>query len=310
VTASGGFDGAAPSDAGRPAAAARAADGWRELRAFFAEGAAHLPAAIAAFDDAERSLRHAGDAGHADAALDAVLIGLSIALRLLRRPEDARRAVVLCQELLNVVRHRSGDAAAVPLRAYLEDAYRDLAAALDGEQAARAAEDGIEACDRTLSLIRRFHAGGAAAHARAAKSLLLHRLAEVRASREGGGGTAAAEARALAREADRLAAAGLAAWPAGDAEGLARFQADLALAVAAAPRPGSAALERAEALVRRAERAVPPGNRYLAALVARARARVALAADRPEALDAIAAASAAFRGLGLEGDAAEVEGWL
>lgn len=287
----------------------RAADGWRALRAFFAEGVRHLPAAIAAFEEAERLLRRTGaggagePGGEADAGdIEGMLIGLSIALRLRRRSEDVRRAVVLAQELLNIVRRWSGEAAAVALRAYLEDAYRDLAEATEGAEAARAAEDGIEACDRTLALARRFHTDDAVAHARATKALLLRRLAAVRPG---------ADARALLREADRLAAAALAGWPARDAEGLAAFRADVAagLVDGARPRPPAAA-GRAEGLVRQAERAVPAENRYLAARVARARARVALAADRPDALDAVAAAAAAFRDLGLEREAEEVEHWL
>jgi hypothetical protein len=301
VTASGGL---------HNAAAARAADGWRELRAFFTEGAAHLGGAIAAFEDAERALRSAGGAAHADAGFDAVLIGLSIALRLRRRPEDARRAVVLVQELLNVARRRSGEAAAVPLRAYLEDAYVDLAAVLEGGEAARAAEEGIEACDRTLALVRRFHADGAAAHARAAKSLLLRRLAGIRAEAPRPAGAPDTEGRTLLRDADRLAPAAIAAWPAGDADGLAAFLAETAFALAAPPKPARAALDRAETLLRQAQRAAPTGNRYLAARLARAAARAALAADRPDALDAIAGAAAAFRALGLDRDAAEVEAWL
>lgn len=279
------------------AARTRAADGWRALRAFFAEGARHLPEAIAAFEDAERLLRRTGTAEDAEA----VLIGLGLALRLRRRPEDARRAVVLAQELLNAVRRRSGDAAAVPLRAYLEDAYRDLAEITEGADAVRAAEDGIDACDRTLALARRFHLDEPVAHARATKALLLRRLAAL---------PSPSDTRALVREADRLSAAALAGWPARDAVGLAGFQADVAAVLVAGGHPGASAIERADGLVRRAERAVPADNRYLAARVARSRARVELAADRPDALDAVAAAAAAFRDLGLTREAEEVEHWL
>jgi len=298
----------------RSTARARAADGWRALRAFFAEGARNLPAAIAAFEEAERRLRRPEAnavgpepkrAGHheidAGGDVEGVLIGLSIALRLRRRPEDARRAVVLTQELLNIVRRRSGEAAAVALRAYLEDAYRDLAESTEDGEAVRAARQGIEACDRTLALARRFHAGDAVAHARATKALLLRRLAAVQPG---------ADARALLREADRLTAAALAAWPARDAEGLAAFRADVAEGLVERTRPRPSAVDRAEALLRQAERAVPAENRYLAARVARARARVALAADRPDALDTLTAAAAAFRALGLAREAEEVEHWL
>lgn len=279
------------------AARTRAADGWRALRAFFAEGACHLLEAIAAFEDAERLLRRTGAGDDAEA----VLIGLPIALRLRRRPEDVRRAVVLAQELLNTVRRRSGVAAAIPLRAYLEDAYRDLAEVAEGAEAVRTAEDGIEACDRTLALARRFHLDEPVAHARATKALLLRRLAALRSP---------SDTRALVREADRLTAAALAGWPARDAEGLAAFQADAAVAFVDGASPRASAVDRADGLLRRAERAVPAGNRYLAARVARARARVELAAGRPDALDVIAAASAAFRDLGLEREAEEVERWL
>ena len=297
----------------------RAADGWRALRAVFTEGARHLPEAIAAFEEAERLLRRTGPAAggpgeEADAAdVEGVLIGLSLALRLRRRAEDARRAVVLAQELHNVVRRRSGDAAAVALRAYLEDAYRDLADVTDGTEAVRAAKDGIAACDRTLTLARRFHVEDGAAHARATKALLLRRLAALRLEPVAGGSAsavAAAEARALSREADRLAAAALAGWPPRDAEGLAAFRADVALTLVAGAHPGSSAVDRAEDLIRQAERAAPRENRYLAARIAKARARVTLAAGRAEALDDVAAASAALRDLGFAREAEEVEGWL
>lgn len=292
-------------------APARAADGWRALRAFFTEGARHLPEAIAAFEEAERLLRRpeaaagrpvAGPQGiEAGGDAGGVLIGLSIALRLRRRPEDVRRGVVLAQELLNIVRRRSGEAAAVALRAYLEDAYRDLAEVTEDGEAARAAQDGIEACDRTLALARRFHTDDAVAHARATKALLLRRLAAAQPD---------GDAPALLREADRLTAAALAGWPARDAEGLAAFRADVAESLVEGARPRPSAADRAERLLRQAERAVSGENRYLAARVARARARVALAADRPDALDAVTAAAAAFRDLGLTREAEEVEHWL
>jgi hypothetical protein len=282
-------------------ARARAADGWRALRAFFAEGARHLPEAIAAFEEAERLLRRAGAEVEAVGDIEGVLIGLSIALRLRCRPEDARRAVVLVQELLNIVRRRSGEAAAVALRAYLEDAYRDLAEVTGDGEAVRAAQDGLEACDRTLALARRFHAADAVAHARATKALLLRRLAAVEPG---------ADARALLRDADRLTASALAGWPARDAEGLAAFRADAAEGLVEGTRPRPSAVDRAEGLLRRAAGGVPAENRYLAARVARARARIALAGDRPDALDAVTAAAAAFRDLGLTREAEKVEHWL
>ena len=282
-------------------ARARAADGWRALRAFFAEGARHLPAAIAAFEEAERLLRRAGAEVGAAGDIEGVLIGLSIALRLRRRPEDARRAVVLVQELLNIVRRRSGEAAAVALRAYLEDAYRDLAEVTGDGEAVRAAQDGLEACDRTLALARRFHAADAVAHARATKALLLRRLAAVEPG---------ADTRALLRDADRLTASALAGWPARDAEGLAAFRADAAEGLVDGTSLRPSTVDRAEGLLRQAARGVPAENRYLAARVARARARIALAGDRPDALDAVTAAAAAFRDLGLTREAEEVEHWL
>ncbi|HEV2358301.1 MAG TPA: hypothetical protein VGZ23_11930 [bacterium] len=230
-----------------------------------------------------------------------MLLGLSIALRLRRGADDVRRAIVLVQELLNIVRRRSGEAAAVPLRAYLEDAYRDLAEATEGDEAVRAAEEGIEACDRTLALARRFHLDDDVPHARAVKALLLRRLGAVRPG---------ADVRSLSREADRLTAAAFSGWPARDAEGLAAFQADVAMALVAGEPPRRAAIDRADDLLRRTARAVPAGNRYLAARVARARARVAIAAGRPDALEAVAEAAAALRDLGLAGEAEEVEHWL
>lgn len=298
-------------------AGARAAEGWAALRAFAAEGAQHLAPAIAAFEDAEHLLRRSGGRSPAEAPrpgpdgvarpgsdaqnLEAVLIGLSIVLRLRRGDGDLRRAVVLAQQLLNVARRQSGEAAALPLRAYLEDAYRDLADhARDGE-AARAAEEGVDACDRTLALARRFHTDDGVAHARAAKALLLRRLAALRPG---------SEAAARLREADRLASAALAAWPARDAVGLAAFEADLAAALVEGERTRAPAIDRAESLLRQAARAAPPADRHLAARLARARARVALAAERPDALEAVESAAAAFRGLGLEREAEEVEGWL
>jgi hypothetical protein len=299
-------------------AGARAAEGWAALRAFVAEGAEHLAPAIAAFEDAEQLLRRsggrspAGDFGRPgpdDAArqgsdaetLEAILIGLSIVLRLRRGDGDLRRAVVLAQQLLNVVRRRSGEAAALPLRAYLEDAYRDLAEHARDDEAARAAEDAIEACDRTLALARRFRTDDGVAHARATKSLLLRRLAVLRPG---------SDAAARVREADRLASAALAAWPARDAAGLAAFEADLAAALVEGNRTRPSAIDRAETLLRQAGHAAPPADRHLAARLARARARVALAAERPDALEAVESAVAAFRGLGLEREAEEVEAWL
>jgi hypothetical protein len=298
-------------------AGARAAEGWAALRAFVAEGAQYLTPAIAAFEDAEQLLRRSGGRSLADAprrdpdgaaghgsdaeTLEAVLIGLSIVLRLRRGDGDLRRAVVLAQQLLNVARRRSGEAAALPLRAYLEDAYRDLADHARDDEAARAAVEGVEACDRTLALARRFRTDDGVAHARATKALLLRRLATVRPG---------SDAAARLREADRLASAAVAAWPARDAAGLAAFEADLAAALVEGDRTRPSAIDRAEILLRRAARAAPPTDRHLAARLARARARVALAAERPDALEAVESAAAAFRGLGLEREAAEVEAWL
>jgi len=281
----------------RATARDRAAAGWRHLTEFFREGARHLPAAIAAFEEAERGLRRSGE----DGDLDPVLIGLSAALRLRREPADARRAVALAQELLNVTRRRSGDAAAVLLRAYLEDGYRDLAAVERDAPAVRAAEDGVEACDRTIALARRFRVPAAVPHAQATKAALLRRLAAARP----------AEAAKLFREANRLEAASLAAWPVRDLEGRALVRMEAALALAERGRPSAAALERADGLLRQAAAALEgTGNRYLAAQLVRARARVALAADRPDALEALEAATIALRALGLEQEAREVEAWL
>jgi hypothetical protein len=285
-----------------PAAAARAAEGWAALRAFFAEGDRHLAPAVAAFEEAEQILRRPGSAPGGDSAdFDAVLIGLSIALRLRRSEGDLGRAVVLVQQLLNVVRRRSGEAAAAPLRFYLEDAYRDLAEHARGDDAVRAVEEGVAASDRTLALARRFHVDAAVPHARAAKALLLRRRAALRPGPDAPG---------WLREADRLAASALEAWPARDAAGRASFEADLAVSLVDGPPPRPSAVGRAETLLRQAGRTAPPEDRYLAARLARARARVALAADQVDALDLVAAAVDAFRGLGLERAAQEVERWL
>ncbi len=275
----------------RAAARERAAEGWRHLTAFFREGARRLPDALAALEDAERIQRRAGAADD----LEATLAGLSLALRLRRTPEDARRAVVLAQELVNLARRRHGEASALAYRASLEAAYRDLAGVETGDAAVRAADRGIEACDRTLRLARTLRIPRAVPAAQATKAALLLRRAAFRPPEEG------ARAR---REAERLYTAALDAWPAEDLEGGAVVRLEMAEAGAASP----ASLARAQRLVDEAAEVLGrTGNRYLQARAAGVRARLALAAGRADALDEIEAAAAAFRALGCEREAREVE---
>jgi hypothetical protein len=276
----------------RAAAQARVAEGWRHLTAFFREGARHLPDAVAALEGAEQIQRRAGSADD----LEATLIGLSLALRLRRTPEDGRRAVVLAQELVNLARRRHGEAGALAYRAFLEAAYRDLAAVETGEAAVRAVDQGIEACDRTLRLARTLRVPRVIPASRATKAALLLRRASVGPRDEG------ARAR---REAERLYKAALDAWPAEDLEGGAVVRLEVAEMWAASP----SSLARAERLL--AEAADVLGrteNRYLQARAAGVRARLSLAAGRADALDLVEGAAAAFRALGLEREAREVEG--
>ena len=272
-------------------AAAQVTEGWRHLAMFFREGARHLPPAVAAFRDAERAQRAAG--GGED--LVNTLLGLSLALRLTRDPDEGRRAVVLAQELGNIMRRSRGDAGALPYRSSLEAAYRDLADVEQNGAAAAAAEEGIAACDRTLALARRLRLPGAVPASRATKAALVHR--------RGALGRPAEAARGR-RDALRLFAAALDAWPARDVEGRAAVLCDYSEAVAEGrdpPRAERLAADAADALG-----ATP--NRYLSARALRAQARAALAADRADALDLLAAAAAEFRALGCEWDARQVEG--
>jgi len=275
-------DGAAARD--------RVADGWRHLAAFFRHDARELPDAIAAFREAERAQRAAGGGEE----LVNTLLGLSLALRLARDPDEGRHAVVLAQEMVNIVRRHRGDAEALPYRAALEAAYRDLADVEQGEAADRAAEEGIEACDRTLALARRLREPAAVPASQATKAALLHRLTAL-------GDSSAAPRRP--RDALRLFAAALDAWPARDVEGRAAVLCDAAEALADA---GEAS--RAERFARDAVEALrPTTNRYLLARARRAEARAALAVDRRDALDLVTAAAAEFRALGCEWDARQVE---
>lgn len=80
----------------------------------------------------------------------------------------------------------------------------------------------------------------------------------------------------------------------------------LEMAEAGAASPAS--LARAQRLVDEAAEVLGrTGNRYLQARAAGVRARLALAAGRADALDEIEAAAAAFRALGCEREAREVE---
>jgi hypothetical protein len=268
------------------------AQGWRSLAAFFREGARHLPDAVAALEDAEQIERRAGST----ADLEATLTGLSLALRLRRTPEDGRRAVVLAQELVNLARKRHGDPAALAYRAALEAAYQDLAAVETGDAAIRAADQGIEACDRTLRLARTFHVPRVIPASQATKAALVLRRASFRPPDE--------RARAR-REAERLYKAALDAWPAEDLEGGATVRLEMAEMYAVTPESRG----RAERLVREAVDALGrTDNRYLRARAAGMQARLALAAGHADALDDLERAAAAFRALGLEREAREVEG--
>ena len=281
-------DGAA---AARADAQARTAEGWRRLTAFFREGGRHLPEAIAAFEAAERMQRRAGVGDD----LEATLLGLSLALRLRRTADDGRRAVVLAQELVNIGRRRHEEGAALAYRSSLEAAYRDLAGVETGDAALRAADQGIEACDRTLRLARTLRVPRVVPASQATKAALLLRRASLRPPGE--------EGRAR-RDAERLYEAALAAWPAEDLEGWAVVRLEMAEMWAASP----SARGRAERLLEEAARALGrTENRYLQARAAAVRARLALAADRADALEAVEAAAAAYRALGLEREAREVE---
>jgi len=278
----------------RAVARQRAAEGWGHLTALFRDGVPRLSEAVQAFREAERLRRLAG----AGEDFVPTLLGLSLALRLLRDPDEARRAVVLAQELVNVVRRDRGDAEALPYRSALEAAYRDLAEVERGDAAIRAAEEGIDACDRTIALARRLHVPDVIPASQAAKAALLTRLAAVVRP--------PAAARTLHRDAERLYRAALGVWPARDVEGRAVAELEYAEALA---EGGDAA--RAERLAQDAVellRGVP--NRYLRARAARAEARAALATGRPDALDLLQAAAAAFRALGCEWDARQVEALL
>lgn len=298
---SAGTGGQAPHEGGAPtghrqageraAARERASEGWRHLAAFSREGCAHLAPALAALREAEQLQRRIGSSED----LEVTLMGLSLALRLRRDPEEGRRAIVLAQELVNLMRKRRGDVDGLPYRAHLEAAYRDLAELESGEAAARTAEGGIEACNRTLRLARTLRVPQVVPPAQATKAALLLRLAAVRP------GADAARAR---REAEKLYAGALEGWAGRDAVGRAVVHLEMAEMLGAHPRT----LGRAERLLHEAAAALETaGNRYLAARAARVRARLALAAGLPEALDDVEHAAAAFRALGCEGEAREVE---
>lgn len=276
----------------RAAAQQRAAEGWRHLTAVFREGASHLPDAIAALEDAEQIQRRVGAADD----LEATLMGLSLALRLRRTPADGKRAVVLAQELVNLARRRRGDAAALPYRSSLEAAFRDLADLETGEAAVRAVDQGIEACDRTLRLARTLRVPRVIPASQATKAALFLRRASLRPPSE--------RAR-LRRDAERFYGTALDAWPAEDVEGRAVVRLEMAEMWAGSP----SARSRADRFLREATDALQPTeNRYLLARAARVRALLALAADRADALDEIESAAAAFRALGWEREAQEVEG--
>ncbi len=266
----------------------RLAAGWRHLAAFFQEGRTHLAPAVAAFREAERLQRGAGGGE----PLVNTLLGLSLALRLRRDADDSRQAVVLAQELVNIVRRHRGAEDTLPYRHGLEGAYRDLADVERGEEAVGAAEGGIEACERTLTLARRLRATGAAPPAQATKAALLVRLHELRPEDE-----------RRRRDALRLFATALDAWPDRDIQGRAVAACDFAEALAAgrdAKRAVRIARDAAEALR-------DAGNRYLQARAARAEAHAALAAGRSDAVDLVVAAAVSFRALDCEWEARQVE---
>src|SRR5579875_1919413 len=243
----------------------RLAAGWRHLAAFFHEGRTHLAPAVAAFREAERLQRGAGGGE----PLVNTLLGLSLALRLRRDADEARQAVVLAQELVNIVRrHRSAEDT-LSYRRELDGAYRDLADVERGEE-------------------------GAAAAAQATKAALLVRLDELRP----GQGSPRRRGDAL-----RLFATALDAWPERDVQGRAAAACDFAEALAAGREA-----ERAVRIARDAALVLhDTGNRYLEARAARAEAHAALAAGRPDAVDLVVAAAASFRALECEWEARQVE---
>lgn len=275
----------------RSIARERASDGWRHLAAFFRDGCGHLAPAIAALREAEQIGRRAAS----PADLEVTLMGLSLALRLRRDPEAGRQAVVLAQELVNLTRRQHGDLGGLPYRSHLEAAYRDLADLESGEGAARTARLGIKACDRTLRLARRLRVTQAVPASQATKAALLLRLAAVQPD---------PDLPRLRREAAKLYESALAAWSSRDAQGRAVMQLEMAEMLGADARTRG----RADLLLRDAAAALEAScSRYLAARAAGVRARLALSAGRPEALDDVERAAAAFRALGCEREAQEVE---
>jgi hypothetical protein len=117
----------------------------------------------------------------------------------------------------------------------------------------------------------------------------------------------AADAPRLYRQAGRLYTGALEAWPSRDAEG--RAAAQIEMVERLAPHLGSRL--GADRLLREATRTLAQTrNRYLLACAARVQARLALTAGRPDALDQLEAAVAAFRALGCEREAKEVEALL
>jgi hypothetical protein len=277
----------------RTSARARAAEGWRYLRAFFQEGCRRLPEAAAALWEAEQSQRRAGD----QEELMVTLLGLSVALRLGRDPAETERAVTLAQEVVNAARRLYGEAVALSYRAYLEAAYKDLADVTKGDARERATKAGIAACDRTVRLAGRLRVPQVVPASRAARAALLLHAA---ASRP-------ADAARLSRQAGRLYTAALGAWPSRDPEGRAAVQIEMVEKLL--PYFGSRL--DADRLLLDAVRALEQtGNRYLLAAAARAQARVALAWGRADALDRLEAAMALFRALGCEREAREVEALL
>ncbi len=278
----------------RMPAGAPAAEGWHHLRAFFREGSRHLSVAVAALREAEQAQRRAGDQD----GLMVTLLGLSLALRLGRDPAEVQRAVTLAQEVVNLAQRRAGEAVALSYRTHLEAAYKDLADVETGVARVRSANLGIKACDRTVRLARRLRVPSVIPSSQAAKAGLLVLLVPSRAP---------GEAVRLRRQAARLYAAALAAWPPRDVEGRAAVQIEMAERLAAGSGSGGLG-GQAERLLREAAQALHhTDNRYLLALLARAQAREAVAAGRADALDHLEAAVAAFRALGCDREAREVE---
>jgi tetratricopeptide (TPR) repeat protein len=248
--------------------------GWGALRAFFTEGTRALERATPLFLAAEREVRAGGDVTR----LSLWLLGVATACRYSRRPEAMDRGLERARELVNLVARTQSEAAAVPFRTLVEALALDLSRVVPAE-AARHLEEALAYSDRTVRLARASARDGWIAQALASRGDLLLRRATTR--RE------ARQALAVHEEARRR-------WPVRDDSG--RAQAGLGygealLAVGEARRAEAVARECLAAF--RAQR-----DRYHEAAACLLLARALYAQGDGEALEAHAAAVAAYRALG------------